>query len=75
MAYIETSRPAPFGAVTTLKLVNLFDDAIAAFTAWNLTRKTENTLNKLSDEQLADIGIERRTIKATAMELVIRRNF
>jgi len=75
MAIIETSRPVPFGAVATLQITNLFDPAVAKFKAWTLARKTETMLSRLSDRQLADIGLERSQIHSTTMELVLRRYF
>lgn len=75
MAIIETSRPVPFGAVATLQIVNLLDTVVTNAKAWRLARKTTVVLNNLSDRQLADIGLERSRIHATAMELTLRRYF
>ncbi len=75
MATYETSRPAPFGAVATLQIINVFDTVVTNVKAWNLARKTEAELNALSDRQLEDIGIARSQINTTALELVARRYF
>ena len=63
MAAIETSRPAPFGAITTYRAVSGFGGIIAAFKAWNDLRVTRNALAKLSDRELDDIGLCRGEIE------------
>ena len=57
MAIYDTSRPVPFGATTTLRVVNFFDAAISNFRAWSDARKTTKILNGLSRQQLEDIGL------------------
>ena len=66
MAIIETSRPAPFGAVSTFRVVNVIDAAIAKLVSAYRTNKTEKALQNLSNTQLEDIGIERAQIQAVA---------
>jgi uncharacterized protein YjiS (DUF1127 family) len=63
MAAVETTRPAPFGAITTYRAVNALTNAIGAFAAWNDARVTRNALNKLSDRELDDIGLCRGDIE------------
>ncbi|WP_395541115.1 DUF1127 domain-containing protein [Neotabrizicola sp. sgz301269] len=63
MAAIETSRPAPFGAITTYRAVNVLSNAFAAFSAWNDARVTRKALGKLSDRELDDIGLCRGDIE------------
>ena len=63
MAAIETSRPAPFGAITTYRAVNGFAGIFAAFKAWNDARVTRKALSKLSDRELDDIGLCRGDIE------------
>ncbi len=62
MALYETTRPAPFGAVTTFRIVTLIEKPIAAFKVWNDLRKTRNDLLRLSNRELADIGMLRSDI-------------
>ncbi|MFE3836287.1 DUF1127 domain-containing protein [Pseudogemmobacter sonorensis] len=63
MAAIETSRPAPFGAITTYRVINLFSLAFAKLKSWNDARITRNALSKLSDRELDDIGLCRGDIE------------
>ncbi len=67
MAIIETSRPVPFGAVSTFRIVNVFDSLIAGIANAYNARKTEVALSKLSNAQLDDIGLVRAHIHAVAM--------
>lgn len=62
MAAVETTRPAPYGAITTYRAVNGLSNAIMAFQAWNDARVTRKALNKLSDRELDDIGLCRGDI-------------
>lgn len=57
MAAFETSRPAPFGAITTYRAVNGVGGIFAALKAWNDARITRKALSKLSDRELDDIGL------------------
>jgi uncharacterized protein YjiS (DUF1127 family) len=59
MALASNSRPAPFGAIATLNLVNLFEGVVNSVSDWNAKRKTQNILASLSDRELADIGLSR----------------
>lgn len=63
MAAIETSRPAPFGAITTYRAVNSLSNAVAAFKIWNDARITRKALAKLTDRELDDIGLCRGDIE------------
>ncbi len=63
MAAIETSRPAPFGAIATYRAVNAFSNTLAKFKVWNDTRITRKSLSKLSDRELDDIGLCRGDIE------------
>ncbi len=63
MAAIETSRTAPFGAITTYRAVNSLSNLVNAFKAWNDARITRNALSKLSDRELDDIGLCRGEIE------------
>jgi uncharacterized protein YjiS (DUF1127 family) len=63
MAAIETSRPAPFGAITTYRAVNALSNAFGVLAAWNDARVTRKALSKLSDHELDDIGLCRGDIE------------
>jgi len=64
MAAVETTRPAPYGAITTYRAINTLSNAVAAFQAWNDARVTRNALGKLSDRELDDIGLCRGDVEA-----------
>lgn len=59
MALASNTRPAPFGAITIYSLTSRIETAWHAVAAWNIQRKTRNALSKLSDRELADIGLHR----------------
>jgi uncharacterized protein YjiS (DUF1127 family) len=63
MAATETTRPAPFGAITTYRFVQTLDRAVSLFSAWNDARVTRKALSKLSDRELDDIGLCRGDIE------------
>lgn len=63
MAAVETTRPAPYGAITTYRAINALSNAALAFQAWNDARVTRNALNRLSDRELDDIGLCRGDIE------------
>ncbi|NJN36271.1 MAG: DUF1127 domain-containing protein [Nitrospiraceae bacterium] len=63
MAAVETTRPAPFGAITTYRAISGLTNAFAALSAWNDARVTRKALNKLSDRELDDIGLCRGDIE------------
>ena len=62
MATFESTRPAPFGSIAVFRAVSAFQAAVEALTAWNSSRKTRVALRDLSDEVLADIGLNRGDI-------------
>ena len=62
MATYETSRKAPFGAITVFRMVQLTTGFAAAFQTWNSTRITRKSLSKLSNRELDDIGLCRGDI-------------
>jgi uncharacterized protein YjiS (DUF1127 family) len=62
MAAVETTRPAPFGAITTYRAISGFSVALGAVKAWNDARVTRNALAKLTDRELDDIGLCRGDI-------------
>jgi uncharacterized protein YjiS (DUF1127 family) len=63
MAAVETTRPAPFGAINTYRAINALSNVTLTFRAWNDARVTRKALNKLSDRELDDIGLCRGDIE------------
>jgi uncharacterized protein YjiS (DUF1127 family) len=64
MATFETTRPAPFGAETTFRIVSYVDSVITALVDWNNKRVTRDALSRLSDRELTDIGLTRADVDA-----------
>ena len=62
MATYETSRTAPFGAITVFHIVQSVSNFAAGFQAWNSGRVTRKALSKLSNRELDDIGLCRGDI-------------
>ncbi|MFQ5438131.1 MAG: DUF1127 domain-containing protein [Paracoccaceae bacterium] len=62
MAVIETTRPAPFGAISVFHAITALDHVRKGLIDWNNRRITRNVLSSLSDRQLDDIGIARGDI-------------
>lgn len=63
MAAVETTRPAPFGAINTYRAITGLSNVITVLSAWNDARITRKALNKLSDRELDDIGLCRGDIE------------
>ncbi len=63
MAAYETSRAAPFGAISIFRFVQFFGDFGSKFAGWNDARVTRNALGKLSDRELDDIGLCRGDVE------------
>jgi len=63
MATFETIRPAPFGAETVYGFVSFMDSKRTALAEWNNARITRNALSRLSDRELADIGLTRGDVE------------
>lgn len=63
MAAYETSRAAPMGAVSIFRTVQVFNGVFHAVAGWNNARVTRNSLSKLSDRELDDIGLCRGDIE------------
>jgi uncharacterized protein YjiS (DUF1127 family) len=72
MAVYETNHQVPLGSVATLRVVNVFERVYNAVTTWRDARATKSALAKLSDAQLADIGLRRHHIDAVAADLARR---
>ncbi len=67
MAAYETTRTAPFGAITTFRFVQFVGSVFAAIGNWNDARVTRNALARLSDRELDDIGLCRDDISRIGM--------
>jgi uncharacterized protein YjiS (DUF1127 family) len=63
MAAYETSRAAPFGAITVYRLVQNVVHTAETMKAWNAARITRKALNRLSNRELDDIGLCRGDIE------------
>lgn len=63
MAAVETTRPAPFGAISTYRAISAMSRAARAVSDWNNARATRVALSKLSDRELDDIGLCRADIE------------
>jgi uncharacterized protein YjiS (DUF1127 family) len=68
MATVETTRPAPFGAITAFRVISKLDNLRTSLIAWNQTRLTQNTLSRLSDHELSDIGLSRGDIASIGLK-------
>lgn len=66
MTIAINTRPAPFGSITFLRMINATERPIVAFGAWNRARKTVAALSALSDRELHDIGLSRGEIRGVA---------
>ncbi|MFO1105010.1 MAG: DUF1127 domain-containing protein [Amaricoccus sp.] len=72
MTAFETNHTVPLGSVSTLRVVNIVERAYDAYLGWRKARRTETALGKLSDQQLADIGVQRGDIALIAEGLAAR---
>ncbi|MEY4984360.1 MAG: hypothetical protein RIR62_2626 [Pseudomonadota bacterium] len=63
MAAIDTTRPAPFGAISTYRAIQFISAAVEAVKLWNEARVTRKVLSKLSDRELDDIGLCRGDVE------------
>ena len=69
MAATQTTRTAPFGAITTYRFVQMIDVAYTAAANWNDARMTRKALGRLSDHELDDIGLCRGDIETIGTAL------
>ncbi len=63
MATFETTRSAPFGAETVYRIASIFDETRATLVDWNNRRMTRNIVARLSERELADIGLCRADVE------------
>lgn len=68
MATVETTRPAPFGAIAAFRVISKLDTMRTNIIAWNQARLTQNALSRLSDHELADIGLSRGDIASIGLK-------
>lgn len=61
MTTYDIARPATTGGI--------FANFLAAIAAWNDARRTRSALARLSDHELADIGLTRGEIDVVAQRL------
>lgn len=66
MAYLNNSRAADIGL--RARLSGLFENAAARYAQYRLYRKTYDELNRLSDRDLADLGLHRASIATVAAD-------
>lgn len=66
MAAVDTPRTASLGHATGSRLTQIFVSLAATLREWNENRLTRNALARLSDRELADIGLTRDDIDAVA---------
>ncbi|MCH2094569.1 MAG: DUF1127 domain-containing protein [Rhodobacteraceae bacterium] len=66
MAAFDTTRPQYAATDFVGRIGQVFATAIGAFSAWNDARATRNSLSKLTDRELDDIGLVRGDIDAVA---------
>lgn len=62
MAHVTSHRSAAFGTGVFARLFGSKTALFDAISRWNDARVTRNALNKLSDRELADIGLCRGDI-------------
>ena len=63
MAVYQETKAAPFGAITTFRIVRALDTVKNSFAMWNAKRETYKQLSKLSLRELDDIGITRSDVE------------
>jgi uncharacterized protein YjiS (DUF1127 family) len=68
MAATHTTRPAPFGAISTYRFVQLVDTVYSTVAGWNDARMTRKALGKLTDRELDDIGLCRGDIETIGVQ-------
>lgn len=69
MSAFESSRPVPLGAITVHHAVVFADRLVTRARAWRRERAAEMALGKLSDRDLADVGVSRGNLRTIAERL------
>lgn len=62
MAFLNTTKTAPFGAIATYRAVKAIEAVKTSFVSWNTKRNTYKQLSVLSTRELEDIGITRADV-------------
>ncbi|MEO9825497.1 MAG: DUF1127 domain-containing protein [Paracoccaceae bacterium] len=66
MAYTNYANARSANAMTGAQ--DLFASMVSSINAWDQARRTRAALNKLSDYELADIGLARTDIESVALK-------
>jgi len=66
IATYSSTRPVPLGAVSILRVTSAIEAAVAGIAAWRRARSTRVALSRLTDAQLADIGVQRSDIASVS---------
>lgn len=69
MAVFETTRTAPFGAVTTFRIVQAMEKTVKAVKAKFIADRTYGELSRLSTAQLRDIGLGEQDLESYCRDL------
>ncbi|MGR3805814.1 DUF1127 domain-containing protein [Marinibacterium profundimaris] len=67
MAAYDTTRPTYGSTGPAGHVLTPFTLLFSAFAGWNDARRTRNTLSRLTDRELEDIGLNRSDIDAVAV--------
>jgi uncharacterized protein YjiS (DUF1127 family) len=71
MAYVSSNRTAT--ASLGARFAEMGREALGAFAAWRLYRRTLSELQELSGRELADLGLNRSMLRRAAQEAVYGR--
>lgn len=66
MADVNSTNRVPFGAIAAYGFVQFATSLRDRIVVWNDSRTTRNALNRLSDRELADIGLTRADVERVA---------
>ena len=59
MSMTHISPPAPFGSITTYRVVQVVDTAFRTLRAWRRSRAVQGVLSGLPERMLDDMGVTR----------------
>lgn len=63
MATLNSTKPAPFGAITTFRAIHAIEGVKNSFVAWYAKRNTYKELSALTSRELEDIGLSRADVE------------
>jgi uncharacterized protein YjiS (DUF1127 family) len=66
MAYVNNSRAAEFGL--RARLSGFVESLVARYAQYRLYRQTFDELNRLTDRELADLGLHRTMLSTVAAQ-------